>query len=105
MEEVLEANKSNPGFIYEALKVYLMIGGMQAIDRDLVTGWMRNDWNDNLYPGAANASGRKALEDELNALLDLEGGDEPLLTLNSALVEECQRILARLNVAERAYQC
>ena len=41
----------------------------------------------NLYPGAANADGRKALEDELIALLDLEGGDEPLVTLNGTLVE------------------
>jgi type VI secretion system protein ImpL len=104
MEEVLEANKTDPSFIYEALKVYLMIGGAQTIDRDLVVKWMRNDWNDNLYPGAANANGRQALESELDALLDLEGGDEPLVTLNGTLVEECQRILARLNVAERAYQ-
>src|SRR5579872_5704093 len=104
MEEVLEANKSNPGYIYEALKVYLMIGGARAINRDLVVNWMRNDWNDNLYPGAGNAGGRKALEDELNALIDLEGADEPLITLNSTLVDDCQRTLSRLDVAERAYQ-
>jgi type VI secretion system protein ImpL len=104
MEEVLEANKSNPGYIYEALKVYLMIGGARATNRDLVVSWMRNDWSDNLYPGAGNAGGRKALEDELNALLDLEGADEPLITLNSTLVDDCQRILGRLDVAERAYQ-
>jgi type VI secretion system protein ImpL len=104
MEEVLEANKSDPGFIYEALKVYLMIGGVRAINRDLVVSWMRNDWNDNLYPGAGNAGGRKALEDELNALIDLEGADEPLITLNGTLVDECQRILGRLDVAQRAYQ-
>jgi type VI secretion system protein ImpL len=104
MEEVLEANRSNPGFVYEALKVYLMIGGAQPINRDLVVRWMRNDWNDNLYPGPGNANGRQALEDELNALLDLEGGDEPLFTLNSGLVSECQQILSRLGVAERAYQ-
>ena len=30
LEEVLEANKSNPPIIYEALKVYLMIGGAAA---------------------------------------------------------------------------
>jgi type VI secretion system protein ImpL len=104
MEEVLEANKSNPGFIYEALKVYLMIGGAHAIDRTLVVRWMRNDWSENLYPGAGNADGRKALENELDALLDLEGADEPLITLNSTLVDECQRILSRLDVADRAYQ-
>ncbi len=104
MEEVLEANKSDPGFIYEALKVYLMVGGVRAMNRDLVVTWMRNDWTNNLYPGAGNAGGRKALEDELNALIDLEGADEPLITLNATLVDECQRILGRLDVAQRAYQ-
>lgn len=104
MEEALEANKSNPGYIYEALKVYLMIGGAQTINRDLVLDWMRRDWNDNLYPGAGNAAGRKALDDQLVALIDLEGADEPLFTLNGTLVDECQRILGRLDIAERAYQ-
>ena len=104
MEEALEANKSNPGYIYEALKVYLMIGGLAPSDRDLIIGWMRNDWAENLYPGAANAEGRKALEAELVAMLDLEGGDEPLVELNGPLVEECRAILARLNLAQRAYQ-
>ena len=33
----------------------------------------------------------------------MKARDEPLITLNSALVE-CQRILGRLDVAERAYQ-
>ena len=104
LEEVLEANKANPGFIYEALKVYLMVAGVERTDRELVVGWMRNDWADNLYQGASNADGRKALESELVAMLDLEEGDAPLIEPNWPLVEECRRILSRLNVADRAYQ-
>ena len=104
LEEVLEANKANPGFIYEALKVYLMVAGVERTDRELVVSWMRNDWADNLYQGASNADGRKALESELVAMLDLEEGDAPLIEPNWPLVEECRRILARLNVADRAYQ-
>jgi len=104
LEEVLEANKTAPGYIYEALKVYLMIAGVERVDRELVVSWMRNDWSEHLYPGAPNAEGRKALEGELIAMLDLEGGDEPLVEPNWALVEECRRILARLSVADRAYQ-
>jgi len=104
LEEALEANKSNPGYIYEALKVYMMIAGVVAADRDLVVNWLRNDWSENLYPGAPNAEGRKALEGELVAMLDLEGGDEPLVEPNYALIADCQRILARLNIADRAYQ-
>src|SRR5215468_6341769 len=105
LEEVLATNvtKSNAGQIYEALKVYLMIAGVERADRDLIVGWTRNDFAD-LYPGAPNADGRKALEGELVAMLDLEGGDEPLVEPNWGLIEECRRILARLSIADRAYQ-
>jgi type VI secretion system protein ImpL len=104
LEEVLEANKSNPGYIYDALKVYMMIAGVVQADRDLIIGWMRNDWSENLYPGAAYADGRKALEEALTAMLDLEAGESPLIEPNEGLIAECQRILARLGVADRAYQ-
>jgi len=104
LEEVLDANKTNPGFVYEALKAYLMISGVERADRELVTNWMRSDWSENLYQGASNADGRKALEAELDAMFDLEEGEAPLVEPNWTLVEECRRILARLNIADRAYQ-
>jgi type VI secretion system protein ImpL len=102
LEEVLEDNRTNAGFVYEALKVYLMIGGQQAVDRELVLSWWRNDWT-TLYPGAANAGGRKELEGHLVALLDLDAGQEPLISLHGPLVEESQRTLARMSVSQRAY--
>jgi type VI secretion system protein ImpL len=104
MEEVLEANRNTPGYLYEALKVYIMLGGLQPLDRELVISWMRRDWADNLYPGAGNAAGRKALEDHLVAMLDLEAGQDPLITLHGPLIEETQKTLARLSVAQRAYE-
>jgi type VI secretion system protein ImpL len=104
LEEALEANKSNPTYLYEALKVYLMIAGVERADRELIVNWMRTDWAENLYQGASNAEGRKALEDELNAMLDLEGGDAPLIEPHWTLVEDLRRILARLSISERAYQ-
>ena len=104
LEEVLDANKSNPGYVYEALKVYLMIAGVERTDRELVVNWMRSDWAENLYQGASNADGRKALEGELVAMLDLEEGEPPLVEPDWAMVEDCRRILARLSVADRAYQ-
>src|SRR6266850_2238679 len=104
MEEVLEANRNTPGYLYEALKVYIMLGGLQPMDRELVVSWMRRDWADNVYQGAGNAVGRKALEDHLVAMLDLEAGQEPLITLHGPLIEETQKTLARLSVAQRAYE-
>src|SRR6185312_14521277 len=104
MEEVLDANRTNPGFLYEALKVYLMLGGQQPADREFVLSWMRRDWADNLYPGAGNVAGRKALEEHLAAMLDLDSGEEPLFTLHGPLIEETQKTLARLSVSQRAYE-
>src|SRR5258708_3333676 len=104
MEEVLEANRTNPGFLYEALKVYLMLGGQQPADRELIVAWMRRDWTDNLYPGAGNEAGRKELEEHLLAMLALDGAQEPLVSINGPLIEDAQRTLARLSVAQRAFE-
>jgi type VI secretion system protein ImpL len=104
LEEVLEANRNNPSVIYEALKVYLMLGGLQRADRELILGWMRRDWADNLYPGAANAEGRKALEEHFVAMLDLDTGSTPTIELHGPLVQESQKTLARLSPLQRAYE-
>jgi type VI secretion system protein ImpL len=102
LEEQMDGKIDDPAFIYEALKVYMMLGGQQPPERDLILSWMRQDWADNLYPGPGNTAGRKELEDHLVALLDLESG-EPLFDLNGRLIESGQKTLARLSVAQRAY--
>jgi type VI secretion system protein ImpL len=104
LEEQIDANLRNPGFIYEALKVYMMLGGLHPVDRKLVVSWMQRDWAENLYPGAGNAAGRKALEEHLDAMLDLEEGELPMIELDGRLVAEAQKTLARLSVAQRAYE-
>jgi len=103
MEEQLDANLQNPAFEYDALKVYLMLGGLHAVDRKLVVSWMQRDWADNLYPGAGNAAGRQALEEHLVAMLDLEDGQSPGIELDGHLVAEAQKTLGRLSVAQRGY--
>ncbi|GLS42217.1 type VI secretion system membrane subunit TssM [Methylobacterium brachythecii] len=106
LEEQLEANRNNPGFVYEALKVYLMLGARAEgpLDRGLVVSWFRRDWTENLYPGAGFARGRQLLEDHLQAMLELDDGSAPLVSLNQALIEDSQRTLARLSIAERTYE-
>lgn len=104
MEEGLENNKNNSSYVYDALKVYMMLGGLHAPDRNLVLSWWRRDWAENLYPGSANEEGRKALEAHLTAMLDLDEGEGSLVGLNGPLIEESQRTLARLSVAQRAYE-
>lgn len=103
LEEQFEQNRTNTGFLYEALKVYLMLGGQRPPDKKLILAWQERDFEDNLYPGAANAEGRAALLDHVKAMLDLQNG--PLLIgVNGALVEDAQNTLARLSIAQRAYE-
>jgi len=104
LEEQLNARLAEPAFVYEGLKVYLMLGGQHPPDRGLIRSWMQRDWADNLYPGAANAEGRRLLESHLAAMFDLETEQPPLVELDGRLVREAQASLARLNVAQRAYE-
>ena len=104
LEEQLDARIAEPAFVYEALKVYLMLGGQQPPDRELIKSWMQRDWADNLYPGATNAEGRRLLEEHLAAMFDLETEQPPLVELDGRLIEEAQKTLARLSVAQRAYE-
>ena len=104
LEEQLGARISEPAFVYEALKVYLMLGGQHPPDRGLIRSWMQRDWADNLYPGATNAEGRRLLEDHLTAMFDLETEQPPLVELDGRLIREAQNSLARLSVAQRAYE-
>ena len=101
LEELLDARINDPGFVYDALKVYLMLGGQQPADLELIKGWMQRDWA-SLYPGAANAPAVQRLEEHLAALFQLAQGD-PLIELDRRLISEGQKTLARLSIAERAY--
>jgi type VI secretion system protein ImpL len=104
LEEQLNARIGEPAFVYEALKVYLMLGGLQSPDRELIRSWMQRDWADNLYPGATNAEGRRLLDENLVAMFDLETEQPPLVELDGRLIKQAQNSLARLSISQRAYE-
>lgn len=104
LEEQLNARLTEPAFVYEGLKIYLMLGGLHPPERDLIKSWMQRDWAENLYPGATNAEGRRLLEEHLVAMFDLESEQPPLVELDGRLVQEAQKSLARLSVSQRAYE-
>ena len=56
-----------------------------------------------MYPGAPYQQGRDLLRAHLVAMLDLDAGGTPKISLNGPLVEQAQATLARMRVAERAY--
>lgn len=104
LEEQLESDVGDPAQLFDALKVYLMLGGLETADRQFLVDWMERDWTERLYPGPKNSEGRKALEQHLVAMLDLENGHGSFVSLNGPLVEKTQAILARISAPERAYQ-
>ena len=58
LEQQIQKNIDDPSFVYEALKVYLMLGGKAPqVDNDLILAWFTQDWEDRAFPGAPNAEG------------------------------------------------
>ncbi|MGE0119201.1 MAG: type VI secretion system membrane subunit TssM [Dongiaceae bacterium] len=99
LESQLRANIDNPEFVYQALKVYLMLGVQGPLDKDLVKEWMAIDWN-GVFPGAAMQPTRDQLAGHLDALLE-----QPLteIGLDGNLVADARRTLEQYPVAQRAY--
>lgn len=104
LERQMEASINDPAVIYEALKVYLMLGGKAPkTDNEFIISWMVRDWEDNLYQGAGNKRGREELEAHLRAMLELDDAHESQIELNGALVASAQQALVRLSLVDRAY--
>jgi len=99
LEEQMSGNMNNPDLLYEALKIYLMLGLQGPMNSDLVAEWMQLDWELS-YPGPAREEFRQDLEIHMNALLD-----QPMqqIELNGPLVEQVQTLLSEMPLAQRVY--
>jgi type VI secretion system protein ImpL len=104
LEQQIQRNIADPTFVYEALKVYLMLGGKApSVDKSLIVNWFTRDWEERAFPGAPYAQGRALLRAHLQAMLDMDVEGRPNVSLNGPLVEQAQAALARMRVSERAY--
>ncbi len=99
LEGQMRTHFEEPAFLYEATKVYLMLGSAGPLDRELVKEWMRLDWQLQ-WPGPAAAPLRDSLQRHLAALLDLPLERVPL---DGALIEDARRTFSRVTLAERVY--
>jgi type VI secretion system protein ImpL len=99
VEGQLRAGLQRPEFLYEATRVYLMLGREGPLDRALVQEWFRLDW-EQLYPGAVNQPGREALMRHLVALL---ATDFPAYPVDGALVDAARRVISRVPLSERVF--
>jgi type VI secretion system protein ImpL len=99
LEAQMRGAFNQPDLLYEATRIYLMLGSAGPLDRDLVQTWMNLDWQ-GAYPGAPNQPLRENLQTHLTALL---AAPLPQVALDGALVEEAQRAFSRIPLAERVY--
>ena len=99
LEDQMQVNVNDPDRLYEALKVYLMLGLIGPMDADAVADWMAEDW-EHSYPGVEREPLRADLARHLDALLS-----QPMVrvALNDDLVQQAQGVLTRLPLAERVY--
>ncbi len=99
LEDQLRRHINEPNYVYEALKVYLILGGQGPMNEELVRAWMAFDWGQAL-PGNDLAETRGELLGHLTALL--ENPVTPV-ALDGPLVERARETLAGLPPSVRGY--
>ncbi len=99
LEDQMRGALDQPDFLYQATRVYLMLGSQGPLDRDLVAGWMRLDW-EQAFPGPDMATVRADLLQHLTTLLALP---LPSITLDGGLVDAARVTFSRVAAAQRVY--
>lgn len=101
LEIQMQESINSPGLLYDALKVYMMLGnlGGDAVGNDFVKEWFQRDWAAT-FRGASRAPLREDLASHLDALLN-----QPLNPpeLNGDLIERVQSILSSMPLERRVY--
>ena len=99
LEVQMQRHMNQPDFLYEALKVYLMLGREGPLDRKLIEQWTNADFAAS-FPGEENAATREQLAEHVKALLQY-----PLakVELNGPLVAQVRDILTREPLSQYIY--
>jgi type VI secretion system protein ImpL len=99
LEAEMRRGLNRPEYLYQATRVYLMLGNQGPLDRALVEAWMRLDWQ-RLYPALADTDMRTQMMRHLTALLSRP---LPEMPLDGALVATARATFSRVPLAERVY--
>lgn len=99
VEEQMRGLGGQPEPLYEATRLYLMLGGSGPLDAGLVQGWFERDWAQTLG-GEGLAAARGALSRHLASLLQ---ESLPAIPLDGPLVEQARATIGKVPLAARAY--
>lgn len=97
LEGQIQGSFQRPDYLYEATRIYLMLGRQGPVDAPLLRRWFVLDWG-RAYPGATAQPTRTALLQHLDALL---AQDFPEYPVNGALVDRARIVFSRLPLADR----
>lgn len=100
LEEQILANLTTPQFLYDPLKIYMMLAELAPLDRALIQSWVEVDLRMR-FPGVVDAEFREYALLHLDTMLD--GGVWSEYQADPDLIVQAQRALARIPVAERVY--
>jgi type VI secretion system protein ImpL len=102
LEAVLRrGDANNQEALYEALRVYLMLGQPKHLDGDSVQAWLDIDWRRSL--AEASQEQRDQLAAHVAALLEAGDAAEPP-ALDAGLVAQTRLTLAMMPLPQRVYQ-
>ncbi len=90
----MRGNFTQPDFLYEATRVYLMLGGQGPLDRALVKEWMTYDWKA-AYAGAFDTAMLTGLAGHLDALL---AQPLPAVPLDDQLIAQARTAFSRVSL-------
>ena len=99
VERQMRDGLSRPDFLYEATRVYLMLGGQGPLDRSLVRAWLGLEWK-RAFPGEEGAPSREALAHHLDTLMERP---LPQLAMDGGLIEAARATFGRVSFAQRVY--
>ncbi len=99
VEQQLAARMNNVDFLYQALKVYLVLARKGPLDRELVSQWVASDLLA-AYPSEDDSATRESLMGHVDALLH-----QPLQppAANDELIASARAILTKEPLAEYSY--
>ncbi len=93
---------NNVDYLYEGLRMYLMLGDARHFDANALQAWFELDWQTNL-PELSDLQ-RQQLSDHVMALLEtIKATNKPLVTPDAALVSATRLVLAQMPVPQRIY--
>jgi type VI secretion system protein ImpL len=107
LERYMQDHRAEPLKLYDALKVYLMLGGQGPMDPKAVKAWVTEDWANEALSGSDRAEVREELGKHLDALLaDKQFGrvwPQRVAPLDGSLIEAARASVQTLALADRAY--